>query len=229
MLIHPVVPRASIWIAVATIVFSFGRATPQGQDAAAPQVGSLRGKLTLDLEGVRLADVGPIVIVLDGVDAPLKFDVPKEQARVRQKDARFVPSFLVVTAGQTLELSNDDRIFHNVFSYSKPNEFDLGTYSKGSSRFVTLRHPGLVHVYCSIHASMNAAIFVAPSPYFDLVSAMGKFDVQRIPPGNYLLRTWCAKLPELTRNVEIIADGATTVELTLRPDAPMPADSPALR
>jgi plastocyanin len=128
---------------------------------AARAEGVLRGRVTLDLPGTALADLGPVVVYLDG-DGAAKAPAGATPA-VHQKDARFAPAFLAVGVGQNVSMPNDDRIFHNVFSYSKPNDFDLGLYASGESRTVPFRHPGLVKLYCSIHESMNGAIFVAPA------------------------------------------------------------------
>ena len=71
-------------------------------------------------------------------------------------------------------MPNDDVIFHNVFSYSTPNDFDLGLYPRGESRAKTFQYPGVVRIYCSIHESMNATIFVAPSIWHAVVGADGR-------------------------------------------------------
>src|SRR2546425_11772208 len=155
----------------------------------AVEPGSVRGTVVVLVEGVRLADVGPLVVFLDGVAGALEYQVPSQVLRISQKNAKFSPSFLVVARGQTVEMPNDDTIFHNVFSYSKPNEKELGLYPKGESRSVTFPHAGVVRVYCSIHESMSATIFVAPSPYHVVAEASGAFAIPDVPPGRYRLRT----------------------------------------
>lgn len=112
-----------------------------------------------------------------------------------------------MTAGQTVEMPNEDGIFHNVFSYSRPNDFDLGLYPSGESRQATLRHPGLVRLYCSIHESMNGAVYVAPSPWYALAGAGGRFEIRGAPPGRYRLRTWAERLPP-TSQVVTLEEGA---------------------
>lgn len=71
---------------------------------------------------------------------------PKPKAaRVRavlQKDKRFVPHVLAVPLGATVEFRNDDDFFHNVFSISKPNDFDLGLYKSGAQREQVFNTPG---------------------------------------------------------------------------------------
>jgi hypothetical protein len=174
------------------------------QESAAPKAGGVAGQVRLDLEGVKLSDVLPIVVYLDGVSGRLSYPVPPEIPVVSQKDARFSPVFLVVTAGQTIALANDDRIVHNVFSYSPPKKFDLGLYPTGETRNVTLEKPGVTELFCSIHAKMNATIFVTPSPYYSQVNASGGYEIRNVPPGKYRMRTWSRKLPTTDREIEIL-------------------------
>ncbi len=175
----------------------------------------MRGRVTLDLPGTALADVGPVVVYLDG--GPTTGKPAADMPAVHQKDARFAPSFLAVAAGQNVAMPNDDRIFHNVFSYSKPNDFDLGLYPSGQSRTVPFRHPGVVKLYCSIHESMNGAIFVAPTPWFAVVGADGGFALRGAPPGRWHLRTWNEKLPDTDRSIDVPAAGDLALQVSLIP------------
>jgi plastocyanin len=180
-----------------------------------PSAGGVRGRVVLDLAGASVADVGPVVVFLDGIDKPLSFAPPEQQPAVHQRDARFAPSFIAVAAGTTVQMPNDDAIFHNVFSYSKPNDFDLGLYPAGQSRSVTFRYPGVVKAYCSIHESMNGTIYVSPSPWFTTAGASGTFSIAGVPPGRYKLETWCEKLPATEREIAIRPGETLSVDLKL--------------
>jgi plastocyanin len=138
---------------------------------------------------------------------------PPERPVVRQRGARFDPGFLAIAAGQTIDMPNEDAIYHNVFSYSKPNDFDLGLYPSGQSRSVTFRHAGVVRTYCSIHESMNGTVFVAPTPLFAVPDEQGRFEIEGVPPGRYRLRTWCERLPATEREIEV---GPGVLDLDVR-------------
>jgi len=178
--------------------------------------GEVRGRVVLDLPGMQLADLGPVVVYvapIPGVAAPAADAIPA----IHQKNAAFAPGFLAIAAGQSVAMLNDDAIYHNVFSYSKPNDFDLGLYAAGQSRSVTFAHPGAVKLYCSIHESMNGAIFVAPTPWFAVADASGRFTLRGVPPGARVLRTWNEKLPETEHPIDVPASGATPIEVSLLP------------
>jgi plastocyanin len=176
----------------------------------------VRGRVVLDLPGMRITDLGPIVVYvapIPGVATP----TPTSMPAVHQKNAAFAPGFLAIAAGQNVAMLNDDEIYHNVFSYSKPNDFDLGLYAAGLSRQVTFMHPGQVKLYCSIHESMNGVIFVSPTPWFAVADTSGRFVLRGVPPGARVLRTWNEKLPETQHRIDVPATGTASIEVSLLP------------
>lgn len=187
-----------------------------GAEAQEAKTSTLRGKVTLGIEGISLEQAGPLVVYLEAREGKVPFDVPREVPVMSQKDARFSPPFMAITAGQTVSLANDDRIVHNVFSYSPPKKFDLGLYPKGEYRSVTFDLPGVVDLFCSIHAKMNATIFVAPTPYFAVVGAGGGYEIPGVPPGKYHLRCWSRKLPAIERELDVSRDVTIEADLVFR-------------
>lgn len=160
------------------------------------------------------ADLGPVVVYLDPADGRAA-KPPAQPAEIRQAGARFQPDFLLITAGQHVTMPNDDTIYHNVFSYSKPNDFDLGYYPGGAARGVTFEHPGVVQIYCSIHESMSGTIFVAPSRHHARVRPDGRFRIEGVPTGAYTLGVWSRMLPPVERDIAVTAGEPLAVDLTL--------------
>jgi plastocyanin len=188
--------------------------------AAHAEAGVVTGRVVLEVEGVPLEELGPTVVFLDGVSGPLSFEAPRGRIRMHQKNAQFEPRFLAVPAGQSLEMPNDDAIFHNVFSFSKPNDFDLGLYPGGESRSVRFTHPGVVNIYCSIHESMSATVFVSPSPWLAVAKPTGEFELRGVPAGRYRLRVWNERLPEAGQVIEVVAGGTRRVDVPVAMAAP---------
>lgn len=79
---------------------------------------------------------------------------------VGQKNKAFTVKHLVVKAGDTVDFTNADPFFHNVFSLSDAKTFDLGSYPKGQSKSVTFDQAGQVEVECAIHPTMHMVIEV---------------------------------------------------------------------
>jgi plastocyanin len=128
-----------------------------------------------------------MVVVLEGGTLPSK---PPVTAVLDQRNGRFEPEIAIVPVGSAIDFPNFDPIFHNVFSLSKTQPFDLGFYPKGQSRTVKLNHAGIVQVYCHIHANMYAAIIVTSSPWYGRPSADGSFSWNDVPAGHYRLTAW---------------------------------------
>src|ERR1051326_5745707 len=85
--------------------------------------------------------------------------------KMTQKNKSFAPHVLAVPVGSTISFPNDDMIFHNVFSLSRPNPFDLGLYRAGESKDRTFTVPAIYKVFCNIHPQMSATILVVPTSY----------------------------------------------------------------
>ena len=67
---------------------------------------------------------------------------------------------LRVNVGDSISFRNDDPFFHNVYSASKPKEFDLGSYPQGQARKVVFDKEGVVDVECAIHPDMKLRVEV---------------------------------------------------------------------
>ena len=142
------------------------------QGAAVVWLETAQGTAAVWLEGVRTTAPG------------------KNEPVMAQRGGQFVPSFLVVVAGQTISMPNEDEVAHNVYSVSVAKEFNLGYYAKGDLKTVTFDHPGLVEVRCLIHGFMRAKILVVPNRYYSTVAADGSFHIRNVPAGKFTLIFW---------------------------------------
>lgn len=138
------------------------------------------------------------------------------RAVMDQRNETFIPHVVAITTGTTVDFPNSDRIYHNVFSLSKPARFDLGRYAVGRSKSIRFDRPGIVRVFCDIHSHMNAFILVFSHPYFSLTDAEGRYRLANVPTGAYNVMAWNEGLQSEPRPVAV-ADGVTTeVDISLR-------------
>lgn len=79
---------------------------------------------------------------------------------VAQKNRAFSTAALKVKVGDSVSFRNDDSFFHNVFSLSDTQSFDLGSYPQGQARQATFSKPGKIDVECAIHPEMKMVIQV---------------------------------------------------------------------
>ena len=139
-------------------------------------------------------------------------DEGRPEASLDQRNEAFFPYVLAVQVGTTVSFPNDDRTYHNVFSFSKAKRFDLGRYPKGQSKSVRFDRPGVVRVFCDIHAHMSAFILVLAHPYFATTDADGRFRIPSVPPGTYTIAVWTDGTVRESRKIDVPA-GETVVDV----------------
>jgi plastocyanin len=142
--------------------------------------------------------------------------LPHLRATMLQKNKTFKPHVLAIPAGSTVDFPNHDPIFHNAFSNYDGQIFDVGLYSPGSSRSVRFTRPGMVRVFCNIHANMSAIIAVLDTPWFAVTDKDGVFTIPDVPAGEYSVnvfheRATAATLKSLTQRITV-DDGAVALE-----------------
>lgn len=135
-------------------------------------------------------------------------DASRGEAALSQRNEAFFPYVLAVQAGTTVAFPNDDRTYHNVFSFSKAKKFDLGRYPRGQSKSVRFDRPGIVRVFCDIHAHMSAFILVFAHPFFATTDAEGRFRIPGVPAGTYTIAVWTDGAVRETRKIEVPAGEA---------------------
>ena len=73
------------------------------------------------------------VVYLESVPRPAFEELPTGRVRMDQRNEQFVPRVLAITVGTIVDFPNHDTKFHNVFSLSRVQPFDLGRYPPGES------------------------------------------------------------------------------------------------
>ena len=127
---------------------------------------------------------------------------------IKQKDKQFWPQTAVVQRGTSVVFPNLDSVFHSVFSTSGRNSFDLGSYRSGDpARSVTLTTPGVVEVFCNIHAKMNANILVVPGPLFTKVGADGSYRIENVPVGSRRIVAWSPNAKPAQQKIDVGSSG----------------------
>ena len=132
-----------------------------------------------------------------------------------QQDTAFAPAMLVVPSGPVVSFPNRDPFFHNVFSYSTTQRFDLGRYPRGEAKTVRFDEPGVVKIYCEVHESMRSAVIVSENSYHAVVGADGSFTLEGVPAGTHRLVVWHVDLGATTTEVRVPEDGTARVDLTI--------------
>ena len=199
--------RVIVWLIVFVSFIFFVSFVSFVSNAAQPRTGSIRGRV--ELRRVVSAPERRPSVAEPG--APASRDVPdlrrsvvflesaprgafetneSGRAVMDQRNETFVPHVLAITTGMTVDFPNSDKFYHNVFSLSKTQRFDLGRYAAGRSQSVRFDRPGIVRVFCDIHSHMNAFILVFSHPFYALTDDEGRYRIEKVPPGTYNVVAW---------------------------------------
>ncbi len=204
--------------------------TGKGQENDKSAEGSIKGKITItanddvgedvlrdrmlnryamrehrhgeEIQPYRLSEKA--VVYIDDIEEGDTVDQsPAVRPQLNQSQMMFRPLVLPIVVGTAVDFPNNDNLYHNVFSYSQPREFDLGRYPTGQKRAVLFEKPGVVKVYCDIHSHMYATILVLKSHYFALPDDDGNFEISNIPEGSHKLVFWYGRKEVASRKVVV--------------------------
>ena len=174
--------------------------------------GEIAGQVTiLNRDGQPLSRFDHAVVYIEGIETP----PPPEPAVMDQKSKEFVPRLLPVVKGQEIRFLNSDKVQHNVFSPHEEEPFDLGLSPSGEFKSIKLNSLRRHKVYCNLHKSMVADIIALPNRYFGLTDEAGRYRIQGLPEGDYVLRAWHIFGGAEQKPVRV-GTPAVTVDFTLR-------------
>jgi plastocyanin len=200
-----------------------GKVSAQGKEGATESgdAGKYDSRKLKFVEKVNYAALKDFVVFIEGKVAgttnvaPASAKVETTRNKVTQEGAQFSPHVLPVMVGTTVEWPNNDRIYHNVFSFSEPRRFDLGLYKSGDSKSVLFDKPGRVDVFCSIHSTMNCIVLVLENPFFARADELGNYSIPGVPPGKYTLKAWHERMPMQEKEITVPDSGEVKVDFQM--------------
>ncbi|MEP7304303.1 MAG: carboxypeptidase regulatory-like domain-containing protein [Acidobacteriota bacterium] len=184
--------------------------------AVLASIAGARVPAAFDLHGATRAGNRAEPYAVVWLDAPQGItQAPVSKVVLDQRNLDFFPRILAVRVGTVVEFPNNDRVFHNVFSFHDGKRFDLGLYPVGTMKRVTFDHPGLSRIFCNIHPNMAAHVMSLDTPYFTVSDADGRFAMAAVPPGTYTYHAWRPGRADLTGSV-VVGPGASSLEIRWR-------------
>lgn len=182
---------------------------------------------TVQVKGLR----SPVNILVYITKTPgLDVDFKAAKFVMDQKDLTFLPHVLPIPVGATVQFPNNDKVDHNVFSLSRTQKFNLGSYKPGEAKTIRFDKPGIVELRCDVHAEMLAYILVMKNPYYAVTDEKGNFEIPDLnllgqqgingvvdpTPGEYRLKTWHKKLKSTKSLITVPKEGNVSIELNLK-------------
>ena len=183
------------------------KARPQGRIAVEKYTGTISGKVAKPAPpraGVWIEGPG---VRANQSSTPLV---------MAQEGYQFAQSLMVVPRGATVAFPNNDNDYHDIYSLSRGNKFNVNRYKKGENPVpvAVFKNPGFVLLNCEIHEHMKAAILVVDSPWYGVTDTNGKFTLKGIPAGTYTLRAQLDKETQWSVPVLIVAGKTITADFS---------------
>jgi len=149
-----------------------------------------RGIDLIGLKGTATSGARPESTAVVWLELPTPVEHALPSKVMHQRNLTFTPHVMAIQTGTTVDFPNEDRVFHNVFSFKDGKVFDLGIYPVGATRRVTFAVPGVTRLFCNIHPGMSAYIVAVDSPYYSAVNDDGTFTIAAVPSGTYKYHAW---------------------------------------
>lgn len=150
--------------------------------------------------------------------APGAIKPPAKPVTMDQGKMRFTPHVLPIVSGTTVNFLNSDPTQHNVFSPDN-EKYNLGTWPQGQTKDYAFtkctKFPCVYTQLCRIHPEMEGFVIVLQNPFFAVSEQNGKYQIDDVPPGQYVVGVWHSKLKAATKPVTIAAGKPVTLDFTL--------------
>jgi plastocyanin len=161
-----------------------------------PSGGTVEGRVVLMRAGTPAPYASNAIVWIEGLHGG--GGPAAAHGAMRSEKKKFTPRALVVRRNATVQFPNADTIYHNVFSVSGANRFDLGLYRSGAAREKKFDDPGLVRVYCNIHPQMVGFVMVVDSDFAAVTGPDGSFRFEGVPAGSHVIKAWHEETRETT-------------------------------
>ncbi len=137
------------------------------------------------------------------------FETPATSVTIDQRGCWFHPRVLGIQTGQKLEVINSDPVTHNIHPQAQINREWNHSQGAGDPPLARkfLKPEVMIKVKCNIHSWMHAFIGVVDNPYFAVTGGDGNFQINNLPPGNYVIQAWTETLGTQQMNVTVPASG----------------------
>jgi plastocyanin len=146
--------------------------------------------------------------------------VPSLPVTIDRRGCIYTPRVVGVRVGQTLQVRNNDPLTHDVHGLSKVgNSFNVSTPAAGPPfSFKPKGEEIMLRIGCDVHRWMIAYAGVVTNPYFAVSGKMGTFEIDKVPPGTYVIQAWQEEYGPLMKTVKVTAGDTITVDFTYTRD-----------
>ncbi len=154
-----------------------------------------------------------VVVAIKNISSGKDWDLPEAGLAMEQKGCWFYPHVLIVPAGVTFYVTNNDGILHNIHTHSTKNKI----VNKAQPKFVKKLRMKFdlaenISISCDVHSWMKGWVAVADHPYYAVTDENGSFDISQVPPGTYSIELWHETLGSQTKEITVAAGADAKVD-----------------
>jgi len=157
--------------------------------------------------------VDEAVVWIDDIHRGKPFSFPP--ARLDQKDCTYLPHLVLMAPGD-VTITSQDSIPHSVHTHGQHNrDFNESMTPLQGDISLAFQQPDVISVRCDLHGWMQAYVIVAKNPYYAITSGGGKFRLDGVPTGHYVLKVWTETLGESEQEIVVEEGRPTRADFTL--------------
>jgi high-affinity iron transporter len=140
---------------------------------------------------------------------------------VNQRGLQFTPRVQAIALGQRVRFTNQDSETHNVHIVTPGFEFNQASRPGQALEFTPTKQ-GVMRLACDIHLHMAGFVVVSPTPWMQVCGPDGRFRIDGVPEGRYILTAWHESGPPLNTKIEVAGGEPlelATISLSGPPDS----------
>jgi high-affinity iron transporter len=123
---------------------------------------------------------------------------------VNQRGLQFVPRVQAVAVGGTVRFGNLDGETHNVHVITSGFAFNQ-SMAPGQFQDFSPTRSGVMKLACDIHHHMRGFVLVSPTPWVCVCVRDGRFRLEGVPDGRYVLTAWHEMGDAVTTEIQVQA------------------------
>ena len=161
-----------------------------------------------------------VVISLEKVEAGKPFN--KEPINILSENCKFFPDVNLIRQGESFKVDNVDAVMHNSQVYQKERgkillNIPIPAEEVSEGKVTFKKHYKIMQMICGMHEFMQTWGYRVQNPYYFLTKQDGSFNIDNIPPGEYVVNAWHYLMKPQKRKITIAA--GETIDLSFSFDA----------
>ena len=161
-----------------------------------------------------------VAITLEHVEAGKPFN--KEPINILSENCKFFPDLNFIRQGESFKVDNLDAVMHNSQVYQKERgkillNIPIPAEEVSDGKVTFKKKFKIMQMICGMHEFMQTWGYRVQNPYYFKTDDKGNYNIDDIPPGEYVVNAWHYLMKPQKRKIKIAA--GETIDLSFVFDA----------